>query len=159
MWPNTFFYCLNLLKLTKNDLQQHLHQVITGSNTRLQKETKNAIFTGPFPGTVSVDSIHMVCHIISSAGGTHPSHPAGTDLSICLPCLVMVFINKYSSKERRPAKLFTRDLFTFALSILIGFLWSKILLPSLEAWLPVSESNMFEFPRGVSDAPSCLLLR
>lgn len=49
------------------------------------------------------------------------SGPVGTGLSICLPRLVMVYVNKYSSREG-PAKLFTRDLFTFLLSILIGFL-------------------------------------
>lgn len=67
-------------------------------------KTENATFTGPSPGTVSVASMHVVWHIISSAGGTHPSHPAGTDLSICLPCLAMVSINKYS-KKRRPCKI------------------------------------------------------
>ena len=89
-----------------------------------KKETKNAIFTGPFPGPVSVDSVHMVCHTISSDRSAHPYHPAGTDSSICLPCLAMDSINKYSSKERRPSKMIHQGLFTFALSILIGFLWS-----------------------------------
>lgn len=49
------------------------------------------------------------------------SGPVGTGLSICLPRLVMVCVNKHGSREG-PAKLFTRDLFTFLLSILIGFL-------------------------------------
>lgn len=73
-----------------------------------------------------VASMHVVWHIISSAGGTHPSHPAGTDLSICLPCLAMVSINKYSSKERRPCKIIHQGLFTLAVSILIGFYGVRI---------------------------------
>lgn len=127
--------------------------------TRLQKETENATFTGPSPGTVSVASMHVVWYIVSSAGGTHPSHPAGTDLSICLPCLAMVSINKYSSKERRPCKIihqgpvytcnvnsnrFFMELNSSALiRIMIACQWVW------RVWIPTR----------VSDSPSCLLLR
>lgn len=159
MCPKTSFYCLNLSKMTKKKWSPITSTPSHHRITRLQKETENATFTGPSPGTVSVASMHVVWHIVSSAGGTHPSHPAGTDLSICLPCLAMVSINKYSSKERRPCKIihqgpvytcsvnsnrFFMELNSSALiRIMIACQWVW------RVWIPTR----------VSDSPSCLSLR
>ena len=86
-------------------ISNNIYTKSSQDQTLASKKRQKMPFSQDPSQVLSVDSMHMVCHIIASAGGAHPAHPAGTDLSICLPCLVMVFSNKYSSKERRPSKI------------------------------------------------------